>query len=946
MHKRINLPIKVFVDRLKEINQLKELLMNDTQGERIIIVRGNVGAGKTRFVQEVLKTVEWRDMIWGDCSYLADYIAYYIVRELVKFHIQAQGPGILKGIAPSYKRIIGKLVPEAMDEDAEQVRDSAILDDKFAFNEGIKQVLERGARAKIIVVDNSQWIDQSSADLLRFLIKAEKKQRISFVFLYRSDEETEVLKTFLSAVRKNDNVTEISIEPFSQNEVRAILVSIIGEEPEEHFMRYVLQWSGGNPFYIEEITSTLVLDGHLVLDRGHWSFHEPKTGTVPRTITEIATAKYLSLSSDAQRVLDVASVIGWFDVQILEDLVGLKSVRIVELIEEIDKVGMIRYTEERIEFSDEITRNAVYAQVAQKADVKSIHRNVGNLVKQQSRANERPVVQELAYHYYHGADPDKGVRFCIRAGDNAREGYAHKEAIRYYTWALEMLTEGDKREKIEFMIECLRKRIAVFGILGEHEHALNDIRKAIMLVQKIHDANCEMEMLYDLAHTLFQLSKPHDASREVERLIALAEQRSDHMWRARGIMLTATIQMHFANYAPALELYKEALAYFERVNDQKNMSTINMHMSVIYRNLGKFDQAHKMLERAQSYAEHTGDKRAVASCLIVTGNLHSIVGQYDQALRSYEEAYRVHRDVGYKQGAAIACASISNAYVAQGQYRKGLQYMQDAMGMMRGIDDHMTEAGDFANIGGIYTWLGEYPKAINAFENGLRIAREIEASALEVYILDHLGSVYYYLGNFPYADSLHKEASVLIKQRHLEVGAFHNLLFRGRLYLAEKKLPEAKTFIENANETARKLGSKTMTIDALFLLCEYNLEQGDKTLFIQHMKKVSDYETGPLVKSTSGYQDFLFGRFHILDHDFPTAGKVLRSALQVFEGLEEQYNIGQVYAYLGIMERLRGQEADGRAYLITARGIFEAIGAKAWKQRIDGILNAEPSSDA
>jgi tetratricopeptide (TPR) repeat protein len=946
MHKRINLPIKVFVDRLKEINQLRELLMNDVEGERIINIRGNVGVGKTRFVQEVLKTIEWRDVIWGDCSYLADYIAYYVVRELVKSNLQAQGMDILKGITPQYKRIIGKLVPEVMDEDTDRVKGSAIFDDKFAFYEGIKQILEKGTRAKIIIVDNSQWIDQSSADFLRFLIKAEKQERVSFIFIYRADEETEVLKTFLAAVQKSDNVTDIIVEPFLQNEVRAILTSIIDEEPGEQFMRYVLQWSGGNPFYIEEITSALVLDGHLVLDRGHWSFREPKTGTVPKTIAEIATAKYLSLSSDAQRILDAASVIGWFDIQILEDLGDLKSVRIVELIQEIDNVGMIRYTEERIEFSDEITRNAVYAQVAQKADVKSIHRDVGNLIKQRSRANERPVVHQLAYHYYHGADPDKGVRFCIRAGDNARENYAHEEAIRYYTWALDMLAGEDKRERVELTIECLRKRIDVYGILGKHEHALNDIRNAVTLAQKTHNANCEMEMLYNMAHTLFQLSKPHDASREVECLLALAGQHSDHMWRARGIMLTASIQMHFANYTHALELYKEALAYFERVNDQKNMSTINMHMSVLYRNLGKFDEAHKVLERARSFAEHASDKRAVASCLIVAGNLHSIVGQYDQALRSYEEAYRVHRDIGYKQGAAIACASISNAYVAQGQYRKGLQYMQDAMGMTREIDDQRTEAGDFANMAGIYTWLGEYSKAINAFENGLRIAREIEASALEVYILDHLGSVYYYLGNFSYADSLHKEAYVLIKQRHLEIGVFHNLLFKGRLCLAEKKLTEAKTLIDSACETASNLGSRTMMTDALLLLCEYCLEQGDKALFIRHMKKISDLRTEPLVKSSSGQEDLLFGRFHILDHDFTTAEKVLRSALQTFEELEEQYNIGQVYAYLGIMERLKGQEADGRAYLITARGIFEAIGAKVWKQRIDGILSADASSDA
>jgi predicted ATPase len=203
MHKRINLPISLFADRDDESSTLKDIIMDTQSGEHIMLVRGNIGVGKTRLVQEVLKPIDWRDIIWGECSYLADYVAYYVVRELVKSQLQVQGSDILKEIKSSYKHIVGKLIPEALGESAGQAKDTHVHEDKFAFYEGIRQIVDKGTRAKVIVIDNSQWIDQASTNLLRFLIKAEKRHGTSFVFIYRTDEKTEVLKTFLDTLRKH-----------------------------------------------------------------------------------------------------------------------------------------------------------------------------------------------------------------------------------------------------------------------------------------------------------------------------------------------------------------------------------------------------------------------------------------------------------------------------------------------------------------------------------------------------------------------------------------------------------------------------------------------------------------------------------------------------------------------------------------------------------------------
>ncbi|HEC77593.1 MAG TPA: hypothetical protein ENI34_00435 [candidate division WOR-3 bacterium] len=457
MKKKIELPIKAFINRTRERSRLKQLLTEQHEGIRVLLIKGNVGVGKTRLIKEVLDEIKQREVIWGDCSYLADYVAYYPIRELIKAQIEKQGKNILKHLKPIYRTAIRKLVPEAAGEFTEEDRGLDIMIDKFKFYEGVKELIGRGKQAKIIVVDNLQWIDQGSAHIIRYLIRTLKSEPITFVFIFRTDEETEVLNNLITSIRDTVEITEISLNIFAKPEVKEIIASLLGEEPQDELVEYIVHWSGGNPFYIEEVISGLIIDENLIIKEDRWRFIEPEKGIVPKSITEIAVAKYLSLKKEAQNVLEVASVIGWFDIAIIHEITGYPPGEIIGLIEEISNIGLVRYSDDRIEFSDEISRNAIYEKAASRRDIAELHTRIGDRIKERSKDKERRFVDILAFHYYRARNQDKGVRFCIQAGDNAAANYASHTAVKYYMWAVELLKGSVKKNKQELRDSLLKK---------------------------------------------------------------------------------------------------------------------------------------------------------------------------------------------------------------------------------------------------------------------------------------------------------------------------------------------------------------------------------------------------------------------------------------------------------------------------------------------------------
>ncbi len=935
--KRAEVPMKVLIDRIEEREALIGVL-TESERLRVAVVKGNVGIGKTRLGKEVLGDIRGREIVWTDCILLSETIAYYPIREAVKYRIQRWGMQVLKDIPLVYKIEIGKLVPEVSEEFKERPDGVDIVLDKYRLYESIRKVMEGGERKKVIVIDNTQWIDKESTEVLKYVIRSLKDDPITFVFIFRTEELGGILEDFLSYISREVDVVDIELQPFKDFEIKESVKSIIGEEPQKNLVDYVGRESGGIPFYIEEIMRGLLEKRYLTIEADTWIFRQPDKEIVPKSLEDIAMRKYRGLSKETQQVLDVASVIGWFDIEIIREITGYNEGEIIGFMNDASRLGMVTYRKNKFEFTEVSSRNALYKKNVEGIKGIELHRKVAERIEIRNQGQENEIAEELAFHYYRAQDKEKGMRYCMTAGNIARGKYANQDAIRYYTWTLHLLRDEEEKSGIETMVDCLLKRAAVLSLIGDNEGALKDLGEGLEQAKVMNDEKREIEVIFEKARIYFFLSRYREAVETVAQCKKIAEEMNDQEKIANALNLIGNAHSKLGENEKALSYYQEALTMFKGVKDKKGVVTALNNIGIAYRGLGDYHRALKCYEDSLKEGKETGDKYRESIIYCNIGIVQRALGNYHRALKYYQDSLKISREIGHKRTEATNCNNIGNVYGDLGEYRNAQKFYEYSLRINREIGDKSGVGLSLSNIGFINMKLAEYTSALKFFEDSLEVVREIGEKRIETYSLNGIGNIYYELGNYDNALKYYEDAKKIVDQIKAGKERYNNLLSFGKLYLTLDNKEKAKSFIEEACEIAAELNTKVMLIDASLLLCQLYLEENKIAEFQKTVENIRDLRKEVKIQGLTGDVNLLLGQYYMKTRDFNKADLHLRQALRIFEGSGEKFNAGQVCYYLSKMELMRGKEAAYKELIDKSLEIFNTIGAKAWKQKVEKTL--------
>jgi predicted ATPase len=110
--------------------------------------------------------------------------------------------------------------------------------------------LAGSANGVLLVLDDVQWLDRESAELLHYLVRTSDRGPLLVLLLARGGELTdnETMSRVLRSLRRERAVVEIELEPLSVEEVAAL----VGGQPGVDAQR-IHRASAGNPLYALEL---------------------------------------------------------------------------------------------------------------------------------------------------------------------------------------------------------------------------------------------------------------------------------------------------------------------------------------------------------------------------------------------------------------------------------------------------------------------------------------------------------------------------------------------------------------------------------------------------------------------------------------------------------------------------------------------------------------------
>ena len=296
----------------------------------------------------------------------------------------------------------------------------------------------------VVIMEDLHWADRSSLLLLQSLYRLAEKYPILFINLFRpgywqgEDQSMDKIGELLPI-----HYVELNIQPLDQQSGEALIGNLLDIQSLPYTLRQqIIERSGGNPFFIEEVIRSLI-DERAIVRKGESFAATEKIDTVviPPTINGVLMARIDRLEERTRELVKVASVIGrsFFD-RVLKDVAAS--------IEDIDK--RIAYLKElqlirermRMEELEYLFKHALAQEVAYESTLlqqrKDLHRQVALSIEKLFQERLHEFYGLLAYHYSRAEDLEKAEEWMTKAGEEALRSSASSEALHYYQEALRL----------------------------------------------------------------------------------------------------------------------------------------------------------------------------------------------------------------------------------------------------------------------------------------------------------------------------------------------------------------------------------------------------------------------------------------------------------------------------------------------------------------------------
>ena len=344
--------------------------------------------------------------------------------------------------------------------DREEMMATVRQQDLFEQYSKVLQSLAR-QRPLLLVLDDLQWADAGSINLLFHLGRRLVGSRILLVGIYRPPDvaigrggERHPLEPVVNEFQRDFGAIHIDL---SRTEGRAFVEAYLDTEPIRLSMAFreaLYQQTRGQALFTVEMLRGLQERGDLVQDDDGYWIEGPALDweTLPARVEGVIGERLGRLPATLQKILTVASVEGeFFTAEVVARVQAIdKSELVRQLSSELDKQhrlvtgqGSQRLSPGGQRLSQYRFRHILFQRYLYNSldEVERVylHEAVGNALEQLYEDQTGEVAVQLARHFQTAGLVVKAIDYLHRAGKRAVRLSANKEAIGHFTQALELL---------------------------------------------------------------------------------------------------------------------------------------------------------------------------------------------------------------------------------------------------------------------------------------------------------------------------------------------------------------------------------------------------------------------------------------------------------------------------------------------------------------------------
>jgi predicted ATPase/DNA-binding SARP family transcriptional activator len=702
-----------------------------------VILMGEVGIGKTRLAEEAGREAKRRGwaVAWSRAYAQESNIPYRMWVEVLR-KAMAQGLWQRQEIArrPLIYQALEVLLPELHDLLPQIGLSSSIPPEQEQLRlwEATKALLAAISENTplFIVLDDLQWADTSSCELLAYLVRQMRGLPVMIVGTCREIElpANHPLHPILIDLQREQAVETLNIQRLTDEQIRALVSHL-----PEMLVRHIQTRAAGNPFFAEELARGIVAP-HIA-SAGETQVMSQGDGqlpiTLPDTISAVLDLRMGRISSACQRLLARAAVLGGsFEFTMIRSMEGGGSDAdedtILDLLEEALQAGML--TDEgsgtRITYNFWHPLFVSYLYDGLSAGRRaSLHRRAAEALRLIYQGREEEGAAAITYHLIHGgADSPQVAHYGELAGDRAYAMSAYPETVQHYRLAVKhigALPAGVSGEEylhlatlLERLGECTRVQGNYTAARRYFEQALEVQNQYRLLTSEFdpqYEAQIEALLWGEIGRTWYDTGDNAQAQH--------CYSRGEQVLREVGVVGGPTwanlhLQQSFVllqegSFEAARQTAQHALKIFENVlGEQKRVTTNAFHSTATRRTLA-------------------GDPSDLGRTHRLLAAIAATVGQSTVALDHLNTALAIFERYDRQQEIALICGNIGDVYLRIGEHNLAQAALRRSLSIAERIGDTSIMSVAFANLGILSTRFGDLPEAEACYKQALVLAEQV-----------------------------------------------------------------------------------------------------------------------------------------------------------------------------------------------------------------------------
>jgi tetratricopeptide (TPR) repeat protein len=492
-----------------------------------------------------------------------------------------------------------------------------------------------GISPLVLLLDDLQWADPATLDLLRHVARQQSTARLLILGAYRAGElaGNPALERTLLDLHRARLLTSLIIGPLVEEEIATLAAARLGLPVDPELARFLHVHSEGNPFFAEELLHAWLETGALGATAGHFTPVRELPNVLPSSIVGIVHERLSRLPEATIESLRTAALIGrTFDVTFLEEVLGQDAEAIEESLLAAVRMELIRPgPQETFIFNHDKVRECLSAEVTS-VRRRRLHGFIGRILEAQTDQGSAQHLADLTFHFTQSGDRTRGAHYARRAAEQAWRASAFEDALEHYRVALELLpTEENERGTL-----LLRLGEAAM-LAGAEREAIGAFKEAQSWFQEGQDQLGAARAAHGLGRALGRLEAHPSAQAALETALTFL---GDHPGPERVQVLVELATL----LAVSLGRQREGIAYGEQ---------------------------------ALSLAHRLGDKQLEAMANRTVGNLLMRENHLEETIPLLEQALSLAKLVNDPAEASECCACLTLAYIWSGHLRQAQEITRE-----------------------------------------------------------------------------------------------------------------------------------------------------------------------------------------------------------------------------------------------------------------------------